>query len=186
MEKITERFIRYAKIDTQSDDNSEACPSTPGQMVLANMLVQEMKDMGMHNVSVDEHGYVMATLPANITKEVSVIGFLAHLDTSPDFTARNVNPQLVEFTGNDIVLHEKENIILSSSDFPALKDYIGQTLITSDGTTLLGADDKAGIAEIMTAMDYLIHHPEIKHGTIRVAFTPDEEIGRGADKFDVA
>jgi tripeptide aminopeptidase len=186
MEKITERFIRYARINTQSDDNSEACPSTQGQMVLANMLAQEMKVMGMHDVSVDEHGYVMATLPSNIAKDVPVIGFLAHLDTSPDFTAQNVNPQLIEFTGNDIVLHQKENIILSPANFPALKDYAGQTLITSDGTTLLGADDKAGIAEIMTAMDYLIRHPEIKHGTIRVAFTPDEEIGRGADRFDVA
>jgi tripeptide aminopeptidase len=185
MEKLTERFIRYVKIDTQSDENSETCPSTPGQTVFANMLVNEMKEIGLQDISIDENGYVMATLPANISKNIPVIGFLAHLDTSPDNTAENVNPQLIVHTGKDIVLNEKENIILSGKEFPAINDYIGQTLITTDGTTLLGADDKAGVAEIITAMDYLMKHPEIKHGTVRIAFTPDEEIGRGADKFDV-
>jgi tripeptide aminopeptidase len=149
------------------------------------MLVEEMKAIGLQDISIDENGHVMATLPANISKKVPVIGFLAHLDTSPDNSAEHVSPQLIEYTGKDIVLNEKENIILSSREFPAINDYIGQTLIITDGTTLLGADDKAGIAEIITAMDYLIRHPEIKHGPVRIAFTPDEEIGRGADKFDV-
>ena len=185
MEKLTERFIRYVKVNTQSDDNSQTCPSTPGQMVLAKMLVDEMKAIGLQDISIDENAYVMATLPANISKIVPVVGFLAHFDTSPDNTAEHVNPQLVVYTGKDMVLNEKENSILSAQEFPAINDYIGQTLITTDGTTLLGADDKAGIAEIVTAMDYLIQHPEIKHGPVRVAFTPDEEIGRGADKFDV-
>jgi tripeptide aminopeptidase len=185
MEKLTERFIRYVKINTQSDENSQTCPSTPGQTELAKMLVEEMKAIGLQDISIDENGHVMATLPANISKKVPVIGFLAHLDTSPDNSAEHVSPQLIEYTGKDIVLNEKENIILSSREFPAINDYIGQTLIITDGTTLLGADDKAGIAEIITAMDYLIRHPEIKHGPVRIAFTPDEEIGRGADKFDV-
>jgi tripeptide aminopeptidase len=186
MKKLTERFIRYVKINTQSNENSQNCPSTPGQTILANMLVDEMKEIGLQDISMDENGYVMATLPANVSKKVPVIGFLAHLDTSPDYTAENVSPQLIEHKGNDILLNEKENIIFSSREFPSLNNYIGQTLITTDGTTLLGADDKAGIAEIMTAMDYLMKHPEIKHGPVRVAFTPDEEIGRGANKFDVA
>lgn len=185
MEKLVERFIRYAKINTRSDDNSKSCPSTPGQTVLGNMLADEMKVIGLQDISIDENGYVMATLPGNISKEVPVIGFLAHLDTSPDYTAENVNPLLIEYTGKDITLNTKENIVLSPREFPMLNDYIGQTLITTDGTTLLGADDKAGIAEIITAMEYLINHPEIKHGPVRIAFTPDEEIGRGADKFDV-
>ena len=185
MEKLTERFIRYVKINTQSDENSQTCPSTPGQTELAKMLVEEMKAIGLQDISIDENGYVMATLPANISKKVPVIGFLAHLDTSPDNSAEHVSPQLIEYTGKDIVLNEKGNIILSSREFPAINDYIGQTLIITDGTTLLGADDKAGMAEIITAMDYLIRHPEIKHGPVRIAFTPDEEIGRGADKFDV-
>ncbi len=185
MEKLTERFIRYAKINTQSDENSENCPSTPGQTVLANLLAAELKEIGLHDISVDENGYLMATLPANISKKVPVIGFLSHLDTSPDYTAEQVKPQFIVHDGNDIVLNKKENIVLSPQQFPELNQYIGQTLITTDGTTLLGADDKAGIAAIITAMDYLIKHPEIKHGPLRIAFTPDEEIGRGADKFNV-
>ncbi|MDP4209362.1 MAG: peptidase T [Bacteroidota bacterium] len=185
MEKLVERFIRYAKINTRSDDKSKSCPSTPGQTVLANMLANEMKMIGLQDILIDKNGYVMATLPGNISKEVPVIGFLAHLDTSPDYTAENVNPLLKKYTGKDILLNTKENIVLSPREFPMLNDYTGQTLITTDGTTLLGADDKAGIAEIITAMEYLINHPEIKHGPVRIAFTPDEEIGRGADKFDV-
>ncbi len=189
MEKLVERFIRYAKINTQSDENSLTCPSTLGQKVLGNMLVEEMKEIGLQDISMDENGYIMATLPSNSTITVPVIGFLAHLDTSPDYTAEGVSPQLVLHTGADILLNKKENIYLSAKEFPDLQNYIGQTLITTDGTTLLGADDKSGIAEIITAMEYLITlitHPEIKHGPVRIAFTPDEEIGRGADKFDVA
>jgi tripeptide aminopeptidase len=185
MEKLVERFIRYVKVNTRSDENSSTCPSTPGQTVLANLLMEEMKEIGLQDISMDDNGYVMATLPANISKEVPVIGFLSHLDTSPDYTSEHVNPQLAEHNGADILLNKKENIVLSPLDFPVINDYIGQTLITTDGTTLLGADDKAGAAEIITAMDYLVKHPEIKHGPVRIAFTPDEEIGRGADKFDV-
>lgn len=185
MDKLVERFIRYARINTQSDENSETCPSTPGQLKLANMLVDEMKEIGLQDITLDENGYVMATLPANTAKEVPVIGFLAHLDTSPDFRSDKVNPQIVEHLGKGIVLNRKENIVLSPLEFPVINNYIGQQLITTDGTTLLGADDKAGIAEIITAMDYLFRHPEIKHGPVRIAFTPDEEIGRGADKFDI-
>jgi len=185
MEKLVERFIRYVKINTRSDENSKSCPSTPGQTVLANLLVKELKETGLSDVSIDENGYVTATLPSNITNKVPVIGFLAHMDTSPDNNADNVKPQVLEHTGKPIILNKKENIILSPVEFPVVNYYIGQKLITTDGTTLLGADDKAGIAEIITAMDYLIQHPEIKHGQVRVGFTPDEEIGRGADKFNV-
>lgn len=185
MNKLIERFIRYAKINTQSDDNSLTWPSTQGQMELANLLINEMKEIGLQDISIDEYGYIMATLPSNISKDIPVIGFLAHLDSSPDYSAVDVKPQLIEYDGNDVLLNEKENIVLSNNQFPDLNNYIGQTLITTDGTTLLGADDKAGIAEILTAMDYLIKNPEIKHGTVRIAFTPDEEIGRGADRFDV-
>lgn len=185
MEKVTDRFIRYVKVNTQSNENSETTPSTTGQSELGRMLVEEMKKIGMQDISMDENGYLMATLPGNIFKKVPVIGFLAHMDTSPDYTAENVNPQIIEYNGSNIVLNKKENILLSAKDFPDLDQYIGESLITTDGTTLLGADDKAGIAEIMTAMEYLIKHPDIKHGDIRIAFTPDEEIGRGADKFDV-
>ncbi|MGR3208783.1 peptidase T [Bacillus glycinifermentans] len=185
--KLIERLITYAKVDTQSNENSETCPSTPGQLTLANMLVEELKQIGMEDVTIDENGYVMATLPANTEKQVPTIGFLAHVDTATDFTGKNVNPQIVEqYDGKDIVLNEALGVVLSPKEFPELADYKGQTLITTDGTTLLGADNKAGIAEIMTAMEYLISHPEIKHGKIRVAFTPDEEIGRGPHKFDVA
>jgi tripeptide aminopeptidase len=184
--EIIERFTSYVKVDTQSNENSETCPSTEGQLTLANMLVDELKTIGMEEVTMDENGYIMATLPANTDKVVPTIGFLAHVDTATDFTGKNVNPQVVEnFDGNQIILNKDLNIILSPADFPELPQYAGHTLITTDGTTLLGADNKAGIAEIMTAMAYLIKHPEIKHGKIRVAFTPDEEIGRGPHKFDV-
>ncbi|ESU32214.1 peptidase T [Bacillus sp. 17376] len=184
--EIIERFTSYVKVDTQSNESSETTPSTEGQLTLANMLVEELKTIGMEEVTIDGNGYVMATLPANTDKEVPTIGFLAHVDTATDFTGKNVNPQVVEnFDGNQIILNEEQNIILSPADFPELPQYKGHTLITTDGTTLLGADNKAGIAEIMTAMAYLIQHPEIKHGKIRVAFTPDEEIGRGPHKFDV-
>ncbi|MBN1791716.1 MAG: peptidase T [Bacteroidales bacterium] len=185
MEKLVERFIRYAKINTRSDESSRTCPSTPGQLELAHLLTEELKEIGIQDITLDENGYLMATLPANISKEVPVVGFLAHLDTSPDSKSGSVEPQIVEHLGKGIILNKEENIILSPLEFPVINNYIGQQLITSDGTTLLGADDKAGIAEIMTAMDYLIRHPEIKHGPVRIAFTPDEEIGRGPDKFDV-
>jgi tripeptide aminopeptidase len=185
MEQLIDRFIRYVKVNTQSDENSKTCPSTEGQTVLANMLADELKEIGLQDVSVDEKGYVMATLPTNISKQVPVIGFISHLDTSPDFKADNVEPQIIEHTGKPIFLNRKENIVLSPLEFPAVNNYIGQKLITTDGNTLLGADDKAGIAEIVTAMDMIIKNPEIKHGTVKIAFTPDEEIGRGADYFDV-
>lgn len=185
--EIVERFIKYVKVDTQSNEENETCPSTSGQLTLGNMLVEELKEVGMEEVTIDANGYVMATLPSNTEKIVSTIGFLAHVDTATDFTGKNVSPQIVEnYDGNDIVLNESLQVILSPKDFPNLSQYKGHTLITTDGTTLLGADNKAGIAEIMTAMVYLLDHPEIKHGKIRVAFTPDEEIGRGPHKFDVA
>ena len=185
MEKLVERFIRYAKVNTQSNENVKTCPSSPGQIQLAQILVSELQDLGMSEVSMDLNGYVMATLPANTVKSVPVIGFISHMDTSPDFKAERVNPQIVDHVGKPIVLNARENIVLSPVDFPVINHYLGQQIITTDGTTLLGADNKAGIAEIITAMDYLLHHPEIKHGPVRICFTPDEEIGRGADKFDV-
>lgn len=185
--EIIERFTSYVKVDTQSNEESDTCPSTPGQWTLLHMLVDELKAIGMEEVTIDENGYVMATLPANTDKQVPTIGFLAHVDTATDFTGTNVKPQIVEnYDGGDIMLNESLHIVLSPNDFPNLTNYNGHTLITTDGTTLLGADNKAGIAEIMTAMAYLIQHPEIKHGKVRVAFTPDEEIGRGPHKFDVA
>lgn len=186
-EKLIERLIRYTKIDTQSDESSRSTPSTQGQRILANMLVEELQQIGMSDVTIDENGYVMATLPANITYEVPTIGFLAHLDTATEVTGKNVKPQIcTHYNGEDLILNETENIVMTVHEHPELRKYIGHTLITTDGTTLLGADNKAGIAEIMTAMEYLLHHPEIKHGTIRVAYTPDEEIGRGPHHFDVA
>ncbi|HLO61263.1 MAG TPA: peptidase T, partial [Bacteroidales bacterium] len=185
MDKLIDRFIRYAKIDTQSDENSKSCPSTKGQLVLAGLLADEMKSIGLKDVSVDENGYVMGTLPSNIEKSIPVIGFLAHMDTSPDFKSDHVEPRIIEHSGKAIVLNPKENIQLSPLEFPIINNYIGQKIIVTDGTTLLGADDKAGIAEILTAVEFLIQHPEIKHGEVRVGFTPDEEIGRGADKFNV-
>ncbi|WP_339252136.1 peptidase T [Paenibacillus sp. FSL P2-0136] len=186
-EELIRRFVSYAEMDTQSSEDSESCPSTPGQMVLAHKLAEELQELGLTEITVDEHAYVMASLPANTDKEVPVIGFLAHLDTATDFTGTNVKPQIVEnYDGQDLVLNEAQNIIMSTKSFPELSGYKGHTLITTDGNTLLGADNKAGIAEIMTAMAHLLAHPEIKHGKIRVAFTPDEEIGRGPHKFDVA
>ncbi|PWA13442.1 peptidase T [Pueribacillus theae] len=185
-EELVNRFITYAKVDTRSNEKYDTCPSTPGQLELANMLVEELKEIGMEEVTMDDNGYVMATLPANTEKDVPTIGFLAHMDTATDFTGANVKPQIVEnYDGKDIVLNEALNVVLSTEDSPELAEYVSHTLITTDGTTLLGADDKAGIAEIMTAMEYLISHPEIKHGKVRVAFTPDEEIGRGPHRFDV-
>lgn len=185
--EIINRFIAYARTETQSDESSTSCPSTPGQLVLARKLVEELTSIGMEDITLDENGYVMATLPANTDKQIPTVGFLAHVDTATDFTGTNVKPQIVEpYDGNDIILNQELGIVLSPKDFPELSGYKGHTLITTDGTTLLGADDKAGIAEIMTAMAYLLQHPEIKHGRIRVAFTPDEEIGRGPHRFDVA
>ena len=183
---ILNRFLSYVKIDTESDPNSDTTPSTSKQWDLANKLVAELIAIGMEDVSIDENAYIMATLPSNVSHHVPTIGFIAHFDTSPDFTGANVNPQIVEnYDGGDLVLNENENIVLSPDYFEDLLLYKGQTLITTDGTTLLGADDKAGICEIVSAMEYLINNPEIKHGTIKVGFTPDEEIGRGAHKFDV-
>ena len=184
--EIIERFTKYVQVDTQSNEDSTTCPTTPGQLTLARMLVEELKQIGMEDVTIDDNGYVMATLPSNTDKEVPTIGFLAHVDTATDFTGTHVKPQIVDsYNGGDIVLNQALNVVLSPKDFPELDQYVGHTLVTTDGTTLLGADDKAGIAEIMTAMAYLIQHPEIKHGRIRVAFTPDEEIGRGPQNFDV-
>ena len=184
--ELIERFTSYVKVDTQSDESSETCPSTEGQWILLRMLVEELKSIGMEEVTIDDDGYVMATLPSNTEKDTPTIGFLAHVDTATDFTGKNVNPQIVEnYDGGEIVLNEALKVIMSPKDFPSLPEYKGHTLITTDGTTLLGADNKAGVTEIMTAMDYLIKHPEIKHGKVRVAFTPDEEIGRGPHKFDV-
>jgi tripeptide aminopeptidase len=186
MEKLVERFLKYVKINTQSDEKSQTCPSTPGQLKFCKSLAKELEAIGMSEVEVDENGYLMATLPANNGDKAPTIGFIAHLDTSPDFTGEHVNPQIINnYYGKAIKLNEKKNIQLSPGDFPDLNNYLGQPIITSDGTTLLGADNKAGIAEIITAMELLINDPDIKHGKIRIAFTPDEEIGRGADKFDV-
>ncbi|NDI99182.1 peptidase T [Flavobacterium sp. LaA7.5] len=187
MQHIIDRFISYVTVDTESDPNSETTPSTAKQWDLANQLAEELKTIGMEDVTIDENAYIMATLPSNVDHDVPVIGFVSHFDTTPDFTGANVKPQIVEnYDGGDIILNAEQNIVLSPSYFKDMLQYKGQTLITTDGTTLLGADDKAGITEIVTAMEYLINHPEIKHGKIRVGFTPDEEIGRGAHKFDVA
>ncbi|MFX0561323.1 peptidase T [Tepidibacillus infernus] len=186
MSNVVERFLKYVKYDTRSDDESNTVPTTPGQMVLAKAIAEELKEIGLEEVTLNEKGYIYATLPANIDREVPTIGFIAHMDTSPDMTGTNVNPKIVEnYDGEDIVLNEEKNIILSVKQFPELKNYIGKTLITTDGTTLLGADDKAGVSEIITAVEYLKNHPEIPHGKIRIGFTPDEEVGRGADHFDV-
>lgn len=186
MSKVVEKFLNYVKFDTRSDEESTTVPSTSKQLVLAEELVKELKEMGLKDVSLDSNGYIMATLPGNIDKNVPVIGFIAHMDTSPEMPGHNIKTKIVEnYDGTDIVLNEEQNLILRVEESPEVKDYIGNTLITTDGTTLLGADDKAGIAEIMAAMEYLIQHPEIKHGDVRVGFTPDEEVGRGADHFDV-
>ena len=184
---IVDRFIKYARIDTQSDENSTQTPSTQKQFNLAKEVEKEALEMGLSDVCLDNNCYMMATLPANTKKNVPVIGFIAHFDTSPDMSGENVNPRIVKaYDGKDIVLNEAGKVFMSPVDFPELLNHVGEDLIVTDGTTLLGADDKAGIAEIMTAMQYLMDHPEIEHGKIRIAFTPDEEIGRGADKFDVA
>lgn len=186
MQNIIDRFTSYVIIDTESDSSSESTPSTPKQWDLANKLVEELKTIGMQEVTIDEKAYIMATLPSNVDYEVPTIGFISHFDTTPDFTGANVKPQIVSnYDGGDIVLNAEQNIILSPKYFKDLLQYKGQTLITTDGTTLLGADDKAGITEIVTAMEYLIKNPEVKHGKIRVGFTPDEEIGRGAHHFYV-
>lgn len=186
MQQIIDRFLRYVKIDTQSDPSSDTTPSTEKQWHLAEELVDELNEIGLSEVSIDDNAYIMATLPSNIDREVPTIGFISHFDTTPDFTGTNVNPQIIEnYDGKDIVLNSAKNIVLSPDYFEDLRLYKGQTLLTTDGTTLLGADDKAGICEIITAMQFLIEHPEIKHGKIRIGFTPDEEIGRGAHKFDV-
>ncbi len=183
---IIDRFTSYVTIDTESDPNSDTTPSTEKQWDLAKKLAEELKEIGLEDVSIDENAYVMGTLPSNVDHEVPTIGFIAHFDTSPDFTGANVKPQIVEnYDGKDIVLNAAQNIVLSPDYFENLKAYKGQTIITTDGTTLLGADDKAGVTEIVSAMEYLVQHPEIKHGKVRVGFTPDEEIGRGAHKFDV-
>ncbi|PGZ96912.1 peptidase T [Bacillus pseudomycoides] len=185
-QEIIERFTKYVQVDTQSDAESHTIPSTPGQIEFAKQLVEELKTIGLSEVTMDENSYVMATLPANTDKQAPVIGFLAHLDTATDFTGKNVKPQIHEnFDGKAITLNKELGVVLTPELFPELPSYQGHTLITTDGTTLLGADDKAGITEIMTAMNYLLHNPQIKHGKIRVAFTPDEEIGRGPSHFDV-
>ncbi|MFY8214755.1 MAG: peptidase T [Flavobacterium sp.] len=186
MQHLIDRFISYAIIDTESDPYSDTTPSTAKQFNLAHLLVKELQDIGLTEVNIDERGYVMGTLESNVDHEVPTIGFVSHFDTTPDFTGANVKPQLVHnYDGGDIVLNAEQNIVLSPNYFSDLLLYKGQTLITTDGTTLLGADDKAGLTEIVSAMEYLVQHPEIKHGKIRVGFTPDEEIGRGADFFDV-
>ena len=187
MKKVQDRFLEYVKLDTKSDESTRVTPSTKGQLVLGEKLANELKEIGLSDVHVDEFGYVYATLPANTDKkDIPTIGFIAHMDTAPDMSGKDVKPQIIEnYKGQDIVLNEELKVYLAPSSSPELKNYIGKTLITTDGTTLLGADDKAGLAEIMTAMDYLINHPEIKHGDIKVGFTPDEEIGEGADHFNV-
>ena len=186
-QKIIERFISYVKIDSQSNADSEVTPSTKIQWDIANKLVQDLKDIGLSRVSIDKNAYIYATLPSNIKKKCPIIGFISHFDTSPDFSGTNIKPQIIEnYNGGDIVLNKKNNIVLSSEYFPEIKQYIGQKIITTDGNTLLGSDDKAGVCEIVSAMEYLINNPDIKHGEIKIGFTPDEEIGRGAHKFDVA
>lgn len=183
---IVERFLKYVSFTTTSDEKTEMTPSTPGQMIFAQSLANELKSIGLEDVEVDKNGYVMATLPANCTESLPTIGFIAHLDTSPDMSGRHVKARVVQnYDGKDILLNEEENILLSTVDFPEIEQYKGQDIIVTNGKTLLGADDKAGIAEIVTALEYLIQHPDEKHGKIRVAFTPDEEIGQGADHFDV-
>ncbi|MDR2145775.1 MAG: peptidase T [Tannerella sp.] len=179
-------FLHYVTFDTQSDESSTTCPSTDGQRVFAEFLTRQLKDIGLKNVSLDKNGYIMATLPGNSgNKNLPTIGFIAHLDTSPDMSGKNVKPKIVKYKGGNIVLNKKKNIVLSPEIFPELNDYVGQELIVTDGNTLLGADDKAGVAAIVSAMKYLMDHPDIQRGTVRIGFTPDEEIGRGADKFNV-
>ncbi len=184
---VVDRFLQYVKFDTQSDELTNLTPSTPGQMVFAQHLERELREMGLEDITLDDNGYLMATLPANTKKQdVPTVGFIAHLDTSPDMSGKHVSPRIVEnYQGGDITLNADKGIVLSPGEFPELMEYLGQDLIVTDGNTLLGADDKAGIAEIITAVDYLQKHPEIEHGKIRIGFNPDEEIGQGAHKFDV-
>ncbi|MDE6627851.1 MAG: peptidase T [Muribaculaceae bacterium] len=183
---VTERFLKYVKYDTQSDEETGLWPSTPGQMEFAKVLRRELEELGLSDITLDENGYLMATLPATVERKVPVVGFIAHMDTSPDMSGKHVRPRIVEnYDGADIVLNEEEGIVLSPAQFPELLDHKGEDLIVTDGNTLLGADDKAGIAEIISAVEYLKNHPEIQHGDIRIAFNPDEEIGQGAHKFDV-
>lgn len=188
MQSVIDRFIRYIKIDTQSARKSDTYPSTAKQLDLARLLVEELQALGLADAGVDQYGYVTATLPANIDKTgVPVVGFLAHMDTSPDLSGENVIPQFIEdYDGGEVTLNAEKGIYMSPEEFSDLKKYIGKTLITTDGTTLLGADDKAGVAEIMAAVEYLLAHPEIPHGTVKIGFTPDEEVGAGVDHFDVA
>ncbi len=186
MEKLIDRFLKYVSFETTSDEESGVTPSTPGQMVLAKYLKEELENLGLQEVFLDENGYLYATLPANTSKQVPVVGFIAHMDTAPDMSGKNVTPRIVQsYDGGDIVLNAAESIVLSPSQFPELKNHVGEDLIVTDGNTLLGADDKAGIAEIISGVEYLMQHPEIEHGKIRIAFNPDEEIGLGAHKFDV-
>ena len=184
---LVERFLEFVKFDTQSDESTNLTPSTPGQMVFANFLKGELEKMGLSEISLDDNGYLMATLPANTDKaDVPTVGFIAHMDTSPDMSGHNVKPRIVtNYPGGPITLNESLNVVLNPDQFPELNAYVGQDLIVTDGTTLLGADDKAGVAEIVSAMEYLILNPDIEHGRIRICFTPDEEIGQGADNFDV-
>ena len=184
---LVDRFLQYVKFDTQSDELTNLTPSTPGQMEFARHLKGELEALGLKDITLDDNGYLMATLPGNLEgREVSTVGFIAHLDTSPDMSGRHISPRIVQnYDGGDITLNDATGVTLSPADFPELKNYVGQDLIVTDGNTLLGADDKAGVAEIISACDYLLHHPEIKHGPVRIAFNPDEEIGRGAHKFDV-
>jgi tripeptide aminopeptidase len=186
LESVLDKFLRYVSYDTQSDEASDTQPSTDKQLVLLRLLANELKDMGVADAAMDSYGYVSGTIPANINKKTPIVGFLAHVDTSPDMSGAGVKPRIISnYDGNDVILNEAENIVMRTADFPEIKAYQGQTLITTDGTTLLGADDKAGVAEIMFLVQYLMAHPEIKHGAVKVGFTPDEEIGRGVDKFDV-
>ena len=183
---VTDRFLKYVTFDTQSDELTNMTPSTPGQMVFARYLKEQVEAMGLEDITLDENGYLMASLPSNCDKEVPTVGFIAHLDTAPDMSGKNVKPRIIKnYDGQSIVLNKEEKIVLDPNEFPELLNYLGQDLIVTDGTTLLGADDKAGIAEILSAVEYLQQHPEVKHGKIRIAFNPDEEIGKGAHKFDV-
>ncbi|MGL5894241.1 MAG: peptidase T, partial [Bacteroidales bacterium] len=183
---IVERFLGYVAVDTESDPTKECCPSTRKQFHFAEKLAEELKAIGLVDVSLDENGYLMATLPATTDRALPVVGFISHMDTSCDFTGENVKPRIVKsYGGEDIVLNEAEGIVLKVADFPEISNYVGQDIVVTDGTTLLGADDKAGVAAIVSAMEYLIEHPEIEHGAVRIGFTPDEEIGRGAHLFDV-
>jgi len=187
MDNLVKRFLKYVSFDTRSDENSDTCPSTPAQYEFGKYLVEELREIGLSDVEIDPNGYVYATLEGNVDKKVPVIGFIAHMDTSPDMTGANIRPRIIEnYDGRDIVLNSERNIVMQVETFPNLLTVKGHDIIVTDGTTLLGADDKAGIAEIITAVEYLVKHPEIKHGTIKIAFTPDEEIGRGVDRFDVS